>query len=109
MAETSRLASLLEAKILALKGVRRKKSKWMDKNAFYIGRREFVHFQGRNQIDVRLTRGYQRKYSSLIRDDRRIAFRKNPSEWIQVRFGTSDDVNFAFKIVSLALKANQND
>lgn len=100
--------TLLEAKILALKGVTRKKSRWMDKDAFYIGRREFVHFHARNQIDVRLTVGYQRKYSGLIRGDRRIVFRGNPSEWIQVRFRTSDDVNFAFKIVRLASKANQN-
>ena len=109
MADALRLGPLLEAKILTLKGVWKKRSRWMDKDAFYIGQREFAHFQRNDQIDVRLTRSYQRKYSRLIRGDRRVGFRSNPSEWIQIQFRTHADVEYAFRIISLALNANKVD
>jgi luciferase-like monooxygenase len=85
----------------------RKKSRWMDRTAFYIGKREFAHFHSNQEIDVRLTRNYQQEYSGKLEDDRRVKFRERPSEWISTRFATTGDVDFAFSIVSLALRANR--
>src|SRR2546428_13092456 len=93
-----RLASLLESKILALDGVNKKKSRWMDRTAFYIGQREFAHFHHNGEIDVRLTRRYQQEYSGLLAKDKRIKFRERPSQWISIKFATTSDVDYAFSI-----------
>ncbi len=103
-----RLASLLESKILALDGVNKKKSRWMDRTAFYINRREFAHFHSSREIDVRLTRRYQDEYSGLIKEGKkRVKFREHPSHWISIEFTTTSDVDYVFTIVSLALRANR--
>jgi hypothetical protein len=106
MSHPARLASLLESRILTLDGVNRKKSRWMDRTAFYTGKREFAHFHGNQEIDVRLTRRYQQEYSGKLKGDKRVKFRERPSEWISIKFATTGDIDYVFSIVSLALRAN---
>ena len=99
--------SLLESKILTLDGVDKKKSRWMERTAFCVSQREFAHFQSGREIDVRLTRKYQREYSRLIEGEARVKFREHPSHWISIMFSTKNDVDYAFSIVTLALEANR--
>jgi Family of unknown function (DUF5519) len=103
------LVDLLESKIEGLNDVQKKKSRWTDNDAFYIDGREFAHFHGDHKIDVRLTRGYQKRYSSLIGKDPRVGLRQRPSQWITADFQNETDVRSAFKIVRLALRANRKE
>jgi hypothetical protein len=78
----------------------------MNRDAYFIGKREFAHLHKDNEIDIRLTSGFQRKYAGRIKNDCRVKFRRNPSQWIAIDYRTRDDVDYAFKIVKLAATAN---
>lgn len=101
------LAQQLEARIRSLPGVEEKKSRWMNKKAYYVGSREFAHFHNNREIDVRLTRKLQTEHADRIRNDSRVKFRDRPSEWIALSLSRTEDVNYAFEMVKLALEANR--
>ncbi len=103
----SSLSLVLDSKILSLLGVEKRRSRWMDRDAYFIGGREFVHFHRNDEVDVRLTSGFQRKYASEIRNDPRVRFRRNPSQWVTIDYRTREDVDYAFKIVKLAANSEQ--
>ncbi len=102
----SSLSLVLDSKILSLPRVEKRRSRWMDTDAYFIGGREFVHFHRNDEVDVRLTSGFQRKYASEIRNDPRVRFRRNPSQWLAIDYRTREDVDYAFRIVKLAATAN---
>ncbi len=102
----SSLSLVLDSKIISLPGVEKRRSRWMDTDAYFIGGREFVHFHRNDEVDVRLTSGFQRKYAIEIRNDPRVRFRRNPSQWVAIDYRTREDVDYAFRIVKLAAAAN---
>ncbi len=101
------LARQLAARILSLPGVQGKKSRWTSKDAYYVGSREFAHFHNEGEFDVRLTRKVQTEYVQSLRNDTRVKFRERPSEWVAISLHSPEDVNYAFEMVKLALKANK--
>ncbi len=102
----SSLSLVLDSKILSLPGVEKRRSRWMDTDAYFIGEREFVHFHRNDEVDVRLTSGFQRKYAIEIRNNPRVRFRRNPSQWVAIDYRTREDVDYAFRIMKLAAAAN---
>ncbi len=102
----TRLSERLDARILTLPTVQRKKSRWIQRDAYYIGNREFVHFHGTKKIDIRLTMRFQKKHANQLKGHHRVNFRRRPSEWIEVGFSSRKDIEFVFRIVKLVLSAN---
>lgn len=104
--DSSELLTLLASRILSLPNVKSRKSKWQDRQAFFINGREFAHFHSYKQIDIRLTKAYQKTYRYLLEGDMRIKLRNQNSHWLIFEFETEDDILSAFQIIQLAYEAN---
>ncbi len=100
------MVETLDAKVCSLAGVQRTKSRWSNETAYVIKGKEFAHFHGQNELDVRLTRVFQRKFGSRLEEDSRIRLRPRPSEWIAITLATKEDTDFAFELVKQAWSAN---
>ncbi len=66
--------------------------------AFSVGGKEFAHFHADDRIDVRVPRKAQRP----VQDDARVIPRKNPGDWIELRFSSSVDLDWILELVELA-------
>ena len=97
----------LDSKILSLTGVQRRKSRWGNHPAYFVDDREFVHFHSRREIDIRLTRRFQRLDGDKLRRDPRIGFRKGNSEWITFAVRTREDLEVALQLIKLACEGNR--
>ena len=107
MANHPNLAKLLDSMVSALPGVESSKSRWTNRDAYYAGSRECVHFHSGNKVDIRLTKQLQRKYANVVKGDPRVKFRPRASEWIEVKCSSKKDVEFALSLAKLALSANR--
>lgn len=83
-----------------------KKSRFSKAESFFLGKREIAHFHAGNEIDIRLTRKEIRKQGWTKTEDKRIHLRSASTDWMEVRFSCEEDLDFAQKIVSAAVKAN---
>ena len=100
------LREKLSAAICALPGVSRRKSRFSDSPAFYIGRREFAHFHDGNVIDIRLTQTVIRDLARNDQVDHRLSIRAS-SEWAEFAFPQEGDLVRAMELVEDALAENQ--
>jgi hypothetical protein len=100
------LADVLTEKISAVRGVIAKKSRFSARRAFYVGTREFLHFHGPREVDVRLTRKEIRARKGLFAADARVSMR-GTSDWIEVRFEDDEDVDFVISLARIAMGANR--
>ena len=98
---------LLKSKILSLAGVERRESRWGKDPAYFVDGREFVHFHGRRELDIRLTKRLQGIGRSRLQQDSRIGFRKGRSEWITFTVGAEGDLEFALSLIKLAWEGNR--
>lgn len=97
----------LDAKITALGDVTKGRSRWSNRNAYAVAGREFVHFHGPDEVDIRLTTGVQSQHKEGLRADPRIGFRRGRSEWITFSLRSVDDVDAALEWIRLARDANR--
>ncbi len=97
------LAKELQARILELTDVEAKKSRFSPQTAFFRGKREFAHFHSENAIDIRLTKA---KIKSL-KPDYRLEITHPPRDWLVAHFDEVADVDYVFKLVEQAWKANK--
>jgi len=97
---SSGLTAQLSAQLLALPGVREGVSRLgrAGKAAWFVSGREFAHLHADDLLDLRLPREVQ----SSLKGDPRAHFRKSRSEWLEIEFHHSQDVEF---LVSLARRA----
>ena len=102
-----KVAGTLDAKIRALPGVQRTRSKWGHKTAYVVGKTEFAHFHRQTGIDVRLTRAVQRKMSVELKEDPRVKLRPGYSDWITITLAAEEDLDLAFELVKQARNANR--
>ena len=93
----------LEARILDLTDVVAKRSRFSPQTAFFRGKREFAHFHGATEIDIRITKA---KAKTLLLDYR-LEIAKPPRDWVVAHFEEEADLDFVFKIVQLAWKSNK--
>ena len=75
--------------------------------AYCVRGREIAHFQDDNEMDIRLTRLYQRQLVKTLSGDFLVRLRPKPSEWVWVRFSTRRDMDFVIELVKQAVKANR--
>ncbi len=107
MSASASLAELLDARITGLRDVSPRKSRWSDRKAYEVAGREFVHFHGPTEVDIRLTTQLQSHHKERLRGDVRVGFRRNRSEWITFSFRSSEDVEPALDWIRLARDANR--
>jgi hypothetical protein len=100
-----KLASRLDSKIRTLPSVVETRSRWKHRRAYIVARKEFAHFHGPNEIDVRLTKAIQKEIGRKL-GDTRINMRQRPSDWITIYLRQEEDVEFAFVMVEQAWRAN---
>jgi Family of unknown function (DUF5519) len=74
--------------------------------AIRVGKREVAHFDGQDELDVRLTREAIRKRRPELRSDERVELRPGTSDWIRVRTKSKAEIDRAFELVREAVAAN---
>jgi hypothetical protein len=95
----------LDSKISSLPGVLQTRSRWKHGIAYVVAGKEFAHFHGPNEIDVRLTKAVQREIGQSLKDQR-VKLRPRPSEWITISVRKEEDVAFALLMIKQAWRAN---
>ena len=101
-------ADQLDLKVAVLRGVTRGTSRWSDRVAYSVAGREFVHFHGLTEVDIRLTTQLQSRHKERLRGDARVGFRRNRSEWITFSLRSFEDVEAALEWIRLARDANRD-
>lgn len=74
--------------------------------AVWVGKREVAHFDDDQTLDIRLTKKVIRSRRSSLGTDDRIVFRRNSSDWLEVRIESDADMEFALSLVEDAITAN---
>jgi len=75
--------------------------------AIWVRRREVAHFDGDDELDVRLTKQLISERRTELRSDVRVALRPGNSDWIDITIANESDRSFAEGIVHLAFEANR--
>lgn len=96
----------LGERILELPDVELRTSRFSDREAFFVGKREFAHFHPKNEIDIRLTRQVIRRLKAELEADPKATLRGS-SDWVEYRFPRRTDLARAAELVALALDANR--
>ena len=74
--------------------------------AIWVGTREVAHFDGPDEVDVRLTKPVIRERRSELRSDERVELRRSTSDWIRVRVRAESELDHAFALIRDAVAAN---
>ena len=99
------MSDLLSERLLAREGVTRAASKLAKTTAFFAGGREFAHFHGEGEIDIRLPAQHQRDY--VTRGP--VRPRPHRSPWIAVRIESEADVDLAMEMIERTLAALEEE
>ncbi len=84
---------LLEAAILALPGVEKRRSRFGSRQpAFFVGTREIAHFHGSQAIDVRLGKDGVRVHREALRALPGYLPRKSASPWAELKLAGPESV-----------------
>jgi hypothetical protein len=75
--------------------------------AWWCNAKEIAHVEAPGTIDIRLTRSVIRDLRPTLRADARVVFRRNRSDWIEVRDATTPDVAFVVDLVGRAAAAHR--
>jgi hypothetical protein len=97
----------LDLRVLALAGVRKGRSRFGGRWAYFLDQREIAHLHGSHELDLRLTREVIRERQNTLRADPRLSFRPSPSDWLTVRLRDAKDVEFAYGLFETAWRASQ--
>jgi hypothetical protein len=68
---------------------------------------EVAHFDGDDVVDLRLTRSVIRERRQELKADPRVTLRRSGSDWLQLRFQTVADVEFAVTLMEAAVAAHR--
>ena len=73
---------------------------------YWVDGREVAHLDDDRVLDLRLTRQVIRERRSELEADFRVTVRRG-SDWVEVRFRTMADVEFAAELMEAAVTANR--
>jgi hypothetical protein len=96
----------IERRLRSISGLTPRESRYGHGLAFYVGRREVVHFHGDQRMDVRLTAGViqrQRREGGL---GGRVTPEGGAPNWVKVRLSEPRDVALAVLLAEEAVRAN---
>ena len=96
----------IERRLSAVPGLVPRESRYGHGLAFYVGRREVVHFHGEQRMDVRLTAEViQRRRREGELDDR-VTPEGGAPNWVKVRVSEARDIALAVVLAEEAVQAN---
>ena len=90
------LCAELTGRILGLRGVELRRSRFTGDEAFFAGTREIAHFHGERALDIRLTRARIRALGDA----------RARRDWLEFRFARRADLDRAVDLVREAIRAN---
>lgn len=100
-----KLRNELIKKLEQIPGLEDRPSKVAGGSAIFFRDKEIAHFHNDNEIDIRLTKKVIRKEGLNHQTDSKIhKTRSLSSEWIEVRFHKSKDVDEVVRLFKLALE-----
>jgi hypothetical protein len=74
--------------------------------AIWVGKREVAHFDGPDELDVRLTKSVIHERRPELSSDERVELRPRTSDWIRVRVRSQSEFDHAFALLQDAVAAN---
>src|SRR5215471_10515217 len=74
--------------------------------ALWVDGVQIAHFREADVVEVRLTKAGIRADRARLGADSRVTLRKNPSDWLQVRFARPADIAFVSELVSASIAAH---
>ncbi|MGC2288697.1 MAG: luciferase family protein [Thermoplasmata archaeon] len=96
----------IERRLKSIPGLTPRESRYGHGLAFFVGRREVVHFHGDQRMDVRLTAGViQRRKREGGLDDR-VTPEGGAPNWVKVRVSETRDISLAVVLAEEAVRAN---
>ncbi len=98
--------ALIERRLAAVPGLTARESRYGHGPAFYVGRREVVHFHGDGRMDVRLTAEVIRLRRREGGFDDRVTPEGGARDWVKVRVAAPSDVALAVDLAEEAVRAN---
>lgn len=100
-----KLRSELIKKLEKIPGLEDRPSKVAGGSAIFYNGKEIAHFHDDNEIDVRLTKKVIRREGLNHPSDSTIHKHRSPnSEWIEIRFRKSGDVEEVVRLFKMALE-----
>ena len=100
----AKLRNQLVAKLKQIPGLEDRPSKVAGGSAIFYRDKEIAHFHNDNEIDVRLTSKVIRQEKLKHPVDSDFHQRRAPSsQWLEIRFHSSKDVDEAVRLFKLAL------
>lgn len=101
----AKLKATLVRKLEKIPGLQDRPSKVAGGSAIFFKEKEIAHFHHDNEIDVRLTKKIIKKEGLNHPTDSKIHRHRSPaSEWIEIRFKKSQDVDEVVRLFRLALE-----
>ena len=97
----------IDRRLLAIPGVRRRRSRWGVEPAYYLGEREVAHFHRDGRLDVRLTKELLREMRSSGGPDPRVRVRGPSADWAAVTASDPSDIALIVELVEDAVRANE--
>lgn len=94
------------ARCAAIDGVALGEGAFSPGPALWVGTREVAHVDHDGVLDVRLTRAVIRERRADLRDDPRVHFRRNTSDWVGLEVTDAADEEWAYGLVEAAVSAN---
>ena len=100
-----KLRSELIKKLERIPGLEDRPSKVAGGSAIFFKNKEIAHFHNDNEIDVRLTKKVIRREGLNHPTDSELHKHRSPSsEWIEIRFKKSKDVDEVIRLFKMALE-----
>jgi Family of unknown function (DUF5519) len=96
----------IERRLASIPGLTPRKSRYGHGLAFYVGRREVVHFHGDERMDVRLTAGVIQRRRREGGFDDRVTPEGGAPNWVKVRVSGARDAALAVGLAEEAVRAN---
>jgi hypothetical protein len=69
-----------------------RRSRFADKPALFLGRREFAHWEGPGLVDLRITAAGWRRHADRFAGDPAVTRSSTRRDWIDLRLSGVDDV-----------------
>lgn len=83
-----------------------RRSRYAEKPALFLGRREFAHWEGPGLIDLRISAAGWRKHADVFSTDPAVSHTSARRDWIELRLAGTADVGRLRPLFETAVVAN---
>jgi Luciferase len=103
---TQDLRARLRERLLAIDGKIESESQFADVMAFWVNGKEIAHFEGDDEINMRLTRRVVSSERHRLKVDARVDLKRRSADWIVIRFSEHEDLDFVAELAAMAAAAH---